>query len=41
MARPQSHIAGSILGQITSGRWRMKAHLIALSGMPGAAQGAE
>jgi hypothetical protein len=34
-------MAGSSFGQITSGRCRMNAHFSALSGMPGAAQGAE
>jgi hypothetical protein len=39
--KPQIHIAGSRIGQMTSGRWRMNSHLIAFSGKPGAAHGAE
>ena len=34
-------MAGSGMGQITSGRWRMNSHCSALIGRPGAAQGEE
>ena len=32
-------MAGSGLGQINNGRWRMNSHFSALIGRPGAAQG--
>ena len=35
----KASIAGSIIGLINSGRWRMNSHFSALIGMPGAAQG--
>ena len=38
---PQRHIAGSSIGQMTSGLWCISIHLTALSGTPGPAQGAE
>ena len=39
MRRPQAHIRGLIIGQMKSGRWRMKSHCTAFFGTPGAAQG--
>jgi len=41
MDAPQRHIAGSSMGQITSGLCCMSIHWIALSGTPGPAQGEE
>ena len=38
---PQRHMAGSSMGQITSGLCCMSIHLTALMGTPGPAQGAE
>jgi hypothetical protein len=39
--RPQRHIAGSSIGLTTSGLCCISIHLIAFTGTPGPAQGAE
>jgi hypothetical protein len=41
MRRPKRHIAGSSSGQMTSGLCVISIHLIALTGTPGPAHGAE
>jgi hypothetical protein len=41
IASDQRIIDQSMFGRMTSGRWCIASHLIALSGTPGPAQGAE